>query len=116
MLRESINEKRIDMYYNEHLYKELIQLEEVTIGSHTKVDHPKTGSKDIADALAGCVHGIMMNTSYSMMNMANAPSEQSVDPNTREYIIEKQKTKDMELKRRMSERQQEMEERIFARM
>lgn len=42
-LREAIYEERIDMYFNEHLNRELCQVEEVVIGSHIKVDHPSTG-------------------------------------------------------------------------
>lgn len=115
MLKEAIYEKRISMYYNEHLYKELIQLEEVTIGSHTKVDHPKTGSKDISDALAGCVYNIVTHTPYSSTMMATDMSN-SIDQNMKEHIREKYKVREIEIKQRMVDRQREMEEKIVARM
>lgn len=115
MLKEAIYEKRISMYYNEYLYKELIQLEEVAIGSHTKVDHPKTGSKDISDALAGCVYNIVTHTSYSSTMMATDMTN-SIDPNMKEHIREKYKVREIEIKQRMVDRQREMEEKIIARM
>lgn len=75
MLKEAFYEDRLDVYYNEHLHRELVQLEEVYSGSHMKIDHPRTGSKDLSDALAGCIYNIQEHTPYSSINVATA-----VDP------------------------------------
>jgi hypothetical protein len=115
MLKEAIYEKRIDMYYNEHLYRELIQLEEVNIGSHTKIDHPKSGGKDMSDSLAGCVYNIMTHTPYSLTNMATDLSG-SIDQSVKDQVREKNALREIQIKTRMAERQLEMEQKIYARM
>lgn len=50
-LKNSINEGRIDLPRNEKLRRELINLED----TGKKYDHPEDCSKDISDAVAGCV-------------------------------------------------------------
>jgi len=53
-LKSSLLDKRLNYYYYKPLVQELQQLEEVKA---TKIDHPRGGSKDVADAVAGvCFH------------------------------------------------------------
>lgn len=53
MVRNAINEQRIDILPQSILEDELVNLEEDKIKG--KIDHPIDGSKDIADALAGSI-------------------------------------------------------------
>ncbi|AWD93008.1 putative terminase large subunit [Bacillus phage vB_BceM-HSE3] len=50
-VRNSINEQRVELYHHEILERELVELEENKMSG--KIDHPQSGSKDIADAVAG---------------------------------------------------------------
>ncbi|AVD99108.1 terminase [Gordonia phage Adgers] len=71
-VREVINDKRCEMpMYMVHYklgdtevvniaYKELSEVQD----TGKKIDHPKDGSKDIADAITGCVHNLVSNTKY----------------------------------------------------
>lgn len=53
-LKSALLDKRLDYYYYQPFVEELSQLEEV---KGTKIDHPRRGSKDVADAVAGvCYH------------------------------------------------------------
>ncbi len=49
-LKAAVLDKRLDYYYYKPLITELQQLEEV---KGMKIDHPRQGSKDVADAVAG---------------------------------------------------------------
>ncbi|AMM44825.1 putative terminase large subunit [Bacillus phage SP-15] len=81
MLRNSINEERIDILPQSILEDELVNLEEDKIKG--KIDHPINGSKDIADALAGSVaaaahHPIavhMMNSGEDAMLIGSGSTE-----------------------------------------
>lgn len=42
-------------------YKELSEVKD----AGKKIDHPKDGSKDIADAIAGCVHNLVQTSKYT---------------------------------------------------
>jgi hypothetical protein len=53
-LKSVFYEDRIDIYNYPRLFKELRELEKDE--KKKKVDHPPRGSKDIADALAGCLY------------------------------------------------------------
>jgi hypothetical protein len=56
-VKSAFYEDRIKVYKYEPLFKELRQLERVEEkGKKLKIDHPKRGSKDVSDALAGCIH------------------------------------------------------------
>jgi len=61
LLREAWGEGRVNVYPDDVLIREMEQLEIVTVGNREKVDHPKKGrgglrpSKDLTDALAGCI-------------------------------------------------------------
>lgn len=71
-VREAINDKRCLMpkymvHYNlsdtdtvNIVYKELSEIQDVG----KKIDHPKDGSKDVADAITGCVHQLVSATKY----------------------------------------------------
>lgn len=71
-VREAINDKRCEMprymvhYSNSDTltvniaYKELSEVQD----TGKKIDHPKEGSKDVADAITGCVHTLVSNTKY----------------------------------------------------
>jgi len=53
-LKSALLDKRLDYYYYRPLVEELQQLEEVKA---LKIDHPRRGSKDVTDAVAGvCYH------------------------------------------------------------
>jgi hypothetical protein len=53
-LKGALLDSRLDFYYYQPFIEELSQLEEV---KGTKIDHPRRGSKDVADAVAGvCYH------------------------------------------------------------
>ena len=81
-LKESINENRLDYYCSspqgsnlemrlkelnndlsasEVFLKECMHLEDI---QGKKIDHPPKGSKDVADAVCGVVHGIVTNSDY----------------------------------------------------
>ncbi|MFA5724582.1 MAG: hypothetical protein WC979_10090 [Candidatus Pacearchaeota archaeon] len=49
-LKGALLDGRLDFYYYKPLVEELSQLEEL---KGTKIDHPRRGSKDVADAVAG---------------------------------------------------------------
>jgi hypothetical protein len=53
-LSTSIYDKRFRGYWNELLVEE--ELLKLKLISNTKVDHPSTGSKDLADAIAGSTY------------------------------------------------------------
>lgn len=52
-LKAAILEKRIDYYYYQIFIQEVKSLEEI---KGTKIDHPREGSKDVSDAVAGVVY------------------------------------------------------------
>ncbi len=53
-LKTALYEGRISLYHYDPLIKELQQLEKDI--KKRKIDHPPKGSKDVSDALAGCLH------------------------------------------------------------
>ena len=114
-MKEAFYEQRLDVYYNEHLHRELVQLEEVYSWSHVKVDHPRTGSKDLSDALAGCVYNIMEHTPYSSWNVMTSMDPSKIDENVKIHLEEKHRLRDIEAKNRLVEKQNQMMERINAR-
>jgi len=59
MTKTAINQGRIIIPANPHLQTELARLERTPNG---KIDHPVNFSKDIADSLAGVVHGLTMQS------------------------------------------------------
>lgn len=54
-LKTALYEDRLVAYDYPPLRKELETLQEDRRGRRRKIDHPPTGSKDVADALAGCL-------------------------------------------------------------
>jgi hypothetical protein len=60
MTKTAIYENRLNLQSNAKLLTELQQLQRMPKGSGYKIDHPKMGSKDIADALAGCCYNLLM--------------------------------------------------------
>ena len=83
-LRDALYEDRIefpqymvhlrhgDMKLVEIAYKELSELED----KGNKIDHPATGSKDVADAMAGVAYTLMGDRSYrrNVRDISSAPS------------------------------------------
>jgi hypothetical protein len=61
VLKDTIYDARLDMYYYTPAIDELTRLEKTP----DKVDHPARGSKDVADALAGAVFNAFMDTLHS---------------------------------------------------
>ena len=58
LLKGALYDRRVDLPANNTLLNELLSLE---VDAKTeKIDHPPTGSKDLADALAGVVYGLTM--------------------------------------------------------
>jgi len=55
-LKYALVDRRVKAPYHPRLEKELVNLEHDVVKD--KVDHPSHGSKDIADCLAGVVHGL----------------------------------------------------------
>ena len=82
-LQTAIYDGRIRGYWNEQLVeKELLQLKLI---NNSKVDHPSTGEKDAADALAGATYMCVTN-----MEMASEMEiELYFDDFDREEVIEK---------------------------
>ena len=60
-LRSGVHEGRICLPKHEFLKKELKELEIHTKNKKAKIDHPDDGSKDIADAVAGCIYSSLEN-------------------------------------------------------
>lgn len=83
-LRDALYEDRVEfphyMVYLKHgdtkqveiAYKELSELED----KGNKIDHPATGSKDVADAMAGVAYTLMGDRSYrrNVRDISSAPS------------------------------------------
>jgi len=63
-LKTCMNDARLSAPEDEHAVKELLSLSRVP--QKDKVDHPPGGSKDVADAIAGCVFGLTMRRSIWM--------------------------------------------------
>ena len=61
VLKTALYDRRVLIPDHPRLLKELLQLERVPLKD--KVDHPATGSKDVADALCGCVYGLSLRRS-----------------------------------------------------
>lgn len=58
-LKNSIYENRIDYYWHKTFIEELQKVERVKSGISYKIDHPRGGSKDCSDAVAGCVYNLV---------------------------------------------------------
>ena len=58
ILKSALYDQRVSIPKNKLLQSELLSLE---VDAKTgKIDHPPSGSKDLADALAGVVYGLTM--------------------------------------------------------
>jgi hypothetical protein len=68
--RNALYERRIQSPVYEFLRKELYELEWTK--EQTRVDHPRTGSKDLADAWAGVIYFL---SEYGKMGRAVPPSK-----------------------------------------
>jgi len=68
-----VHMKRGDMKKVEVVYKELSELED----KGNKIDHPATGTKDVADAMAGVAYTLMGDRSYrrNVRDISTAPSQ-----------------------------------------
>lgn len=67
LLKTALYEDRLKLYDYKPLIQELRELEHDR--SKRKVDHPLRGSKDVSDALAGCVFTLVENSSHLPMPM-----------------------------------------------
>lgn len=76
VLKNAIYEERIDIYYYEPLIEELKALE--FNYDKRKVDHPKGGSKDLADALAGVVYSLTESSELQIEPLPILKSEGEV--------------------------------------
>jgi hypothetical protein len=65
--RSAIYENRVNCVYHEFLEKELNELERNY--QLDKVDHPPTGSKDVADAVASLVYNIHVRPSFNDLSL-----------------------------------------------
>ena len=61
VLKTAVYDRRVATPGHDHLLRELLSLERVPLKD--KIDHPEKGSKDVADALCGCVYGLTMRRS-----------------------------------------------------
>jgi hypothetical protein len=68
-LKASLNEKRISMLHIDPLEKELVNLERNNMTG--KVDHPVSGSKDIADSLCGALYNASSYDDMFMLHLAD---------------------------------------------
>lgn len=64
VLKTAMYDRRVLVPEHTHLLKELLSLERVPLKD--KIDHPANGSKDVADALCGCVYGLSLRRSIWM--------------------------------------------------
>lgn len=79
-LKEALYEDRMIMYEYEPVQTELLRLE--WDQRRHKVDHPKDGSKDVADALAGVIYTLTQKFRELPLEMQKglyAPTEREVD-------------------------------------
>lgn len=75
VLKTCIYDGRLSAPKQDWAVKELLSLERVPLKD--KVDHPEGGSKDVADAITGCVYGLTMRRSIWMdhgVNIYDIPS------------------------------------------
>ena len=82
-LKTAIYEQRLFFYEYEPLLRELRTIQKDNVKN--KVDHPKDGSKDVADALAGIVYTLTMNYHGPPMGIIKGISQYS-DPAVNEQI------------------------------
>jgi hypothetical protein len=61
VLKTAMYDRRVMVPTNPWLMRELLSLERVPLKD--KIDHPVNGSKDVADALCGCVYGLSLRRS-----------------------------------------------------
>lgn len=66
-LKAALYEDRIRYYRYEPLLKELRTIQRVIKGGKQKVEHLSTTSKDIADALAGCLYTLSQSANHAGM-------------------------------------------------
>ena len=66
-LRSAIYEKRIELYDHAPLMAELRALEHDRLRG--KVDHPIAGGKDVSDAVAGCISGLLKKVSRAPLGV-----------------------------------------------
>lgn len=65
MLKELAQEGRLTLYRYPPFFEEAAQLE---IIREQKVDHPRGGSKDVTDAVAGAVSEALLSTATSVLH------------------------------------------------
>lgn len=80
-LKSMIYESRLVAFYNELLIDELLSLE--LTPNARKVDHPSSGSKDCADAVAGAVYGALQHLSPVVIEYSK-PGVSMIGVNRRE--------------------------------
>lgn len=83
-LKAAIYENRVSYYSYDPLLKELREVQRDVVKG--KVDHPKEGSKDCADALAGIVFTLSTNYSGPPMGIVKGVSSYS-DPSVNEQVV-----------------------------
>jgi len=68
-LKTALYEDRVVLYNYPPLRKELETLQEDRRGRRRKIDHPPAGSKDVADALAGCLYTLSQRSTNQPLPM-----------------------------------------------
>ena len=69
ILKAALYDRRVDVPENDALLSELLSLE---VDAKTeKIDHPPSGTKDLADALAGVVYGLTMRREVWWQHQVN---------------------------------------------
>ncbi len=101
ILKELINEKRIDMPYLEIVEKELIRLELI---KGIKVDHPPGWSKDVADALAWCCFSVISKTPSWRLGLEMERPFNNLSESEKQVIELKQKEKQIRIQQQVVER------------
>lgn len=77
MLRQCMIERRLSMYRYSKVIEELEMLERDL--DTRKVDHPKNGSKDVADALCGATYNAMMDKRVVLSGVPYASTSNRVE-------------------------------------
>ena len=110
IVKAAIYEERIDIPYDEVLERELKQLELI---KWTKVDHPPSWSKDVADAVAWVCANIVEYTPKSSISMQNVtPAKNEENKALSHYRALREKEKYYEKLKKQVEKQMEAEQRM----
>jgi hypothetical protein len=71
-----VNSRRVDLLDHQRLVAQLIALERRTArGGRDSIDHPPGAHDDVANAVAGCLTGIVGKSSYDIVRLSEGLGE-----------------------------------------